>query len=496
MRQRDKDFLDRRDFLRQSTCATLGLTGLAASIANLRLMTAAMAQGGGGSGYKAIVNVFQFGGNDSNNMLVPTNGELRNDYVANRGILALPVNELQVINPANDSRGFGLHPSCPGMASMFNSGKLALVSNVGSLAYPVASRQEYLSGNVPLPPQLFSHSDQQVQWQSSIPDKAFTTGWGGRVADLLNDSYNADSKVSMSISLSGINSFQTGTGGGVVQYAVGPTGAKSLSGYGTAYSAAVNPDGSYKTSWSGRRLKAFDTIMNYAHANLMERAYNQVMKRSRDAEEVVGGAVTAADASGVDFDAIFANAQNRLGDQLKMIAKLIAGRGSLENNRQVFFCSTGGYDTHQDQLSSHVNLMTEFDTALTAFQNAMEALGVSDDVLTFSSSDFTRTFTPNGNDPGSAGSDHGWGGHTVIMGGPVEGGNLYGTFPQLKVNAGDDVNGNRGRWIPSTSVDQYFAVIADWFGVEANAMEAIFPNLGRFEDPFGASANLQFIKTS
>lgn len=494
MRQRDKDILDRRDFLRQSACASLGLTGLVSSIANLRLMTAAMAQGGGGGGYKAIVNVFQFGGNDSNNMLIPTNGELRTDYVANRGILALPVNELQAINPSNDSRGFALHPNCPGMAAMFNSGKLAFVSNVGSLSYPVPTRQDYLNGNVPLPPQLFSHSDQQVQWQSSIPDKSFTSGWGGRVADLLNDSYNAGGKVSMSISLNGINSFQTGTGGGVVQYAVSPAGAKSLAGYGSAYSAALNADGSYRDTWSGRRLKAFDTVMNYTHANLMERAYNDVMKRSRDAEEVIGDAVATADASSVDLDAIFANAQNSLGDRLKMIAKLIAGRGDLENDRQIFFCSTGGYDTHQDQLSSHVNLMTEFDSALTAFQNALDALGVSDDVLTFSSSDFTRTFTPNGNDPNTAGSDHGWGGHAVVMGGPVDGGKLYGTYPQLKVNAGDDVNGNRGRWIPSTAVDQYFAVIADWFGVDANSMEAIFPNLGRFEDPFGSSANLQFTK--
>lgn len=495
MRQRDKDFLDRRDFLRQSTCASLGLGGLAHSIANLRLMTAAMAQGNP-TGYKAIVNVFQFGGNDSNNMIVPTNGELRSDYVAGRGVLALPVNTLQAIAPDNDSRGFGLHGQCPGLASMFNSGKLGIVANVGTLSYPLPTRQDYLDGNIPLPPQLFSHSDQQVQWQSSVPDRAFTSGWGGRVADLLNDSYNASGKVSMSISLSGINSFQTGTGGGVVQYAVGTTGARSLSGYGTSYSGAKNPDGSYKTTWSGRRLEAFDTIMNYAHANLMERAYNDVMKRSRDAEEVIGGAVAAADASGVDFDAIFAGAQNKLGDQLKMIAKLIAGRGPLENNRQIFFCSAGGYDTHQDMLGAHSDLMTEFDTALTAFQNALEALGIADDVLTFSSSDFTRTFTPNGNDPNSAGSDHGWGGHTIVMGGPVAGKKIYGTFPRLKVGSGDDTDRNRGRWIPSTAVDQYFAVIADWFGVDSNSMEAIFPNLGRFEDPFGSSANLQFIKSA
>lgn len=496
MRQRDKDILERRDFLRQSACASLGLSGLVSGLANLRLMTAAVGQGGTEDGYKAIVNVFLFGGNDSNNLLVPTGGELRSDYVAARGVLALPTEQLQAINPTNDSRGFGLHPQCSGLANLFDAGKLAIVSNVGTLSYPLANRNEYLGGNVPLPPQLFSHSDQQVQWQSSVPDKAFTSGWGGRTADLLNASYNADGEVSMSISLSGINSFQTGTAGEVVQYAVTPSGAQSLIGYGADYTGALNPDGTYQTTWAGRRLEAFDTIMNYTHANLMERAYNQVMKRSRDAEGVVGAAVGSAASSGVDFDAIFATAENRLGDQLKMIAKLIAGRGDLGNDRQVFFCSAGGYDTHQDQMGSHDALMAEFSSAMSAFQAALEALGVADNVLTFTSSDFTRTFTPNGNDVATAGSDHGWGGHVMAMGGPVDGGKLYGTFPRLKVGAGDDTDRNRGRWIPSTSVDQYFAVIAKWFGVDANSMEAIFPNLGRFDDPFGGTANLGFIKTT
>lgn len=503
MRQRDKDILDRRDFIRQSACASLGLAGLTHSIANLRLMTAAMAQSADPDDYKAIVNVFLFGGNDSNNLLIPTDGELRTDYVNARGVLALPRPAgspydipLQPINPSNDSRGFALHYNCPELAGLFNSGKLGFVANVGTLSYPLENRNDYLSGNIPLPPQLFSHSDQQVQWQSSVPDKAFTSGWGGRVADLLNASYNGDGKVSMSITAAGINSFQTGTSGDVIQYAVTTTGAKSLSSYGSNYSNALNEDGSYKTTWNGRRLQAFDTIMNYAHANLMERAYNEVMIRSRDAESTIGAALEAADNSGVDFDAIFAGAQNTLGDRLKMIAKLVAGRVPLGNLRQVFFASTGGYDTHQTQLASHEDLMSELSSAMGAFQNALDALGMADNVLTFTSSDFTRTFTPNGNNEASAGSDHGWGGHTMVMGGPVNGGKIYGTFPQLKVGAGDDTDRNRGRWIPSTAVDQYFAVIAKWFGVDANSMEAIFPNLGRFDDPFGGTANLDFVTTT
>ncbi len=492
MRQRDKDILDRRTFVRQASCASLGISGLVHGLSNMRLFTAAMAQGSQ-SDYKAIVNVFQFGGNDSNNFLIPTDGEARQDYESKRGVLALPLDNLNTLNPTNTSQGLALHPQCGDLATLFNTGKAAFVANVGTLTYPITTRDQYLNETVPLPPQLFSHSDQQTQWQSSVPDRPFTSGWGGRVADLLNASYNGGSNVSMSISLSGINSFQSGTGGGVVQYAVSSSGAKSLSGYGTNYSSALNEDGSYTTSWSGRRLKAFETIMNYTHNNLQEQAYNQVIRRSREAENVIGASVTAADAANIDFDTIFANAQNGLGDQLKMVAKLIAGRENLGNNRQIFFCSIGGYDTHQDQLSAHEDLMLEYSTAMSAFQTSLEAMGIDDDVVTFGSSDFTRTFTPNGTNANTAGSDHGWGGHTTVMGGPVIGQKIYGTFPELKVDAGIDTNGNRGRWIPSTSIDQYYAVIAKWFGVDSNSMEAILPNLGRFDDPFGGTANLDFL---
>lgn len=472
--------------------------GLVNALTQNRLLTSASAQAGGGSGYKALVNLFLFGGNDSNNMLIPFGGTHRSRYDASRGILAIPQEDLARIYPDNDSETWGFHPQCGDMASLFNSGKLAVVQNVGSLAYPVANRTEYASGNVPLPPQLFSHSDQQIQWQSSIPDKPYETGWGGRVADLLNAGYNSDSNISMSVSLSGVNSYQVGKE--VVQYVVNKDGATSLWGYGPStnrYENALNEDGSYKTTWAGQRLRRFEEIMNYSHSNLHEDAYNQVIRRARDYEGTVGAAVTAADASSVDFDAIFANAQTNLGDQLKMIAKLIAGRESSGNSRQVFFCSTGGYDTHASQMPNHANLMNELSTGLKAFQDAMDALGVADDVLLYESSDFTRTFTPNGTSATASGSDHGWGGHQIVMGGPIDGKKLYGHFPDLTVGGPDDSNGTRGRWIPSTSVDQYGSVIANWFGVDSNSMEAIFPNLGRFDDPFSvSSANLQFVQSA
>ncbi len=489
MRQRDKDHLSRRHFLRSAACAQLGYAGLVNALSQMRLFTAAANAQSNPGDYKALVCLFLFGGNDSNNTLIPFNGTHRNRYQNARGILSIPSSDLARIYPDNDGNTWGLHPSCTGMASLFNAGKLAVVQNVGTLAYPVTDRAEYLSGNVPLPPQLFSHSDQQIQWQSSVPDKPYETGWGGRLADLVDAGYNADGTVSMSISLTGINSFQVGRE--VIQYVVDKNGATSLWGYGPAanrYQNALNPDGSYINNWAGNRLRRYEEIMNYSHANLQEEAYSQVIRRARDYEGTVGEALSLADASGVDFDANFAPAQTNLGDQLKMIAKLIAGREASGNRRQVYFCSVGGYDTHATQLPNHANLMDELSTGLKSFQDTIDALGVSDNVLLFESSDFTRTLTPNGNDPNSSGSDHGWGGHQIVMGGPVKGKNLYGHFPNLSPGGSDDAGGTRGRWIPSTSVDQYASVI------DSNAMETIFPNLGRFDNPFSvASANLDFL---
>ncbi len=517
-KHQQEDLRSRRDFLRQSACASLGVTSLVNALAQMRLMTAAMAQGTPGSDYKALVCLFLNGGNDSNNLLLPVgdpeNDELRADYETGRGVLALPRAAAQAINVPPSTQAFarhhgsavypmGFHPSAPDLATLFNARELGVVCNVGSLAYPVDNRDDYLNAAVPLPPQLFSHSDQQTQWQSSVPDKAFTSGWGGRAADLLNSSYNAgaSSKVSMSISLAGINSFQVGTTGQVVQYIVKPTGTVPLSGFNTGtdpYGNALNTDGSYKTTDQGKRLKAFEDIMRLTHANLHENEYNNIIQRARATEGLIGAAITAAAASGVDFETTFTNADTSLGDQLKMIAKLIAGRSVLGNNRQIFFCQVGGYDTHATLLTSHASLMAELSGGLKAFRDTLVALGVFRDVVTFTASDFNRTFTPNNTDPTKAGSDHAWGSHALVMGGQVQGGDLYGHFPKFKIGDAtgsiDAGNNKRGRWIPDTSVDQYSAVLTRWMGAETSDIEAIFPNLPRFDNPFTVSStNLAFL---
>ena len=491
-----QDGVSRRNFLRQSACAALGVTGLVNTLANLRLMSAAMAVGPPAQDYKALVCIFLNGGNDSNNMLVPRSGEQRDNYDAARGVLALPAGGLHRIYPLNDTQDYGLHPQCKELADLFNQRKMAFVGNVGSLSYPIANRDEYLNGLVPVPPQLFSHSDQQVQWQSSIPDKPFQTGWGGRAADLLHSSYNASSNVSMSISLNGINNFQIGTSGDTAQYIIKPTAFTTLSGFGTNYSSALNGDGTYKDSNAGWRLKAMEEIMRLTHENLLEDAYADILDRARSSEAIIGTAFTAAAAAestgGFTLDDIFTNnnANSKLGDQLKQIARLIAGRDALGNNRQIFFCRVGGYDTHQNQLASHDPLMDELNHAMKAFYDATQALGVGSEVTTFTASDFNRTFTPNRSDA-QAGADHAWGGHVMVMGDAVQGGKIYGYYPELIVGDNLDVGNNRGRWIPTTAVDQYGTVLTKWLGADSSAIEAIFPNLGRFDDPCTvASANM------
>ncbi|MAS92695.1 MAG: hypothetical protein CMO55_05805 [Verrucomicrobiales bacterium] len=498
MKKKSADYLTRRNFLGRSACSTMALTGVVNTLAHLKMMQASLAQGGPAPGYKALVVLFLYGGNDSNNTLIPQSGhpEYAN-YKSNRGILGILDPTDPDVDPAVGSSipltgtgdPYGVHPEMGEVASLYNSGDLSFVANVGTLSWPV-SRTDYLDPDKAglLPPQLYSHSDQQIQWQSSLPDQPFRTGWGGRAADLLAGSQGGS--VSLSISLAGINSLQVGES--VSQYAVTSNGAIALSGYGTDYANAIDSNtGDYLNNNNGRRLQAFDAVTDYVHAHLLEEGYNDVVKTSRINEGIVNDAVAASQEAAIDtaFDNV--GATSGVANQLKMIAKLISGRSSLGNSRQIFFCSAGGYDTHQNQISAHGSLMGDLSKALAGFNAAVKAVGDDDNVMLISHSDFTRTLTPNGTDVNGSGSDHGWGGHQIVMGGPVDGGKVFGEFPPLLVNAGIDAGTTRGRWIPSTSVDQYAAVAGNWLDVPD--LSVVFPNLGRFEDPFGGSSLVNYV---
>ena len=344
-----------------------------------------------------------------------------------------------------------------------------------------------------MPPHLYSHRDQQSQWQTGTVDKVFQGGWAARISELMNDAFNGNGQVSMNISLDGLNNFQRGNANAVNQYTMQPTGASSLSGYGTQYSSAIDTNGAYKDTPEGRRLKAFDQIAAYTNGNCFGQAFNSITRRARVNEQLIYQTLENADASSVDYDALFANAQTDLGNELKAIAKLIAGREELGNRRQVFFCIRDGYDTHSYQNQSMVESAGDLAQSMNAFNAAMTALGTNNDVVTFTASEFNRAMTPNRDDPVIAGTDHGWGGHQIVMGGPVNGQNVYGEFQSLEINAGRDAGTTRGQWIPTTSIDQFAAVLAKWFGVGSSELELIFPNLSRFNDPFSTSAHLEFL---
>ncbi|MEM7797636.1 MAG: DUF1501 domain-containing protein [Chloroflexota bacterium] len=504
----------RREFIRQASCAALELTGVVNTMGFLRLTNAAVIQGNlyQANDYKALVCIFLAGGNDANNLLVPMGtaaaNPARQDYEAARTVVALPVNELHSLNVPNATSAFdrhygdgtftmGVHPNAQPLAELFNSQELAFVCNVGSLLYPIPNREAYVNQIVERPPRLFAHNTQQMQWQTSIPDQVGAVGWGGRMADLLNAGYNGDaSKASMSISLAGINAFQRGMLPETAAFALSSNGVRSLSGFGTNYANAVEAGSTfdnpiYKDTRQGGRLKTLEQLVRLTNQNLLEDEYAQKLVAARTVEGVVGDSLSAADNSNVDFETIFADAQSSLGNQLKMIAKLIAGRSALGNRRQIFFARVGGYDNHNNLLTAHAPLMTELANSLKAFRDALVASGEWNNTVAFTASDFARTLSPN-----SDGTDHAWGSHAMVLGGPIKGGDLYGHYPPLKVGnvAGSMDSQGRGRIIPTTSVDQYSAPLARWFGADSNSMETIFPNLVRFDDPFSsATANLQFI---
>lgn len=445
------NYPSRRTFIRQAACAALGTTGLLSTIWDLRKLSAATAV----TDYKALVCLFLYGGNDANNVLVPNDTSFYNTYSAARGVLAVPRTSLRPLTiTVGDGRNYGFHPNLPQLANLFNQGKLTMVANVGTLVAPT-TRADYINGTAAVPRNLFSHEDQSVQWMTSVPDRGdIRTGWGGRTADLVQ-SMNGSSNVSLALSIAGTNTFEVGNT--VVPYLIGPDGSLGLMGVGGSPNDRIRIDG-------------FKRLLNMPHNKLFEAAYSDTMSRSIAQNETLSAALANVPPLATQFP------NNYLGRQLRMVARLIAARTNLSMQRQIFFCAVGGYDTHGDQMASQASLLNELNGGMNAFYNATVELGVEPNVTTFTASDFGRTLP--GND---GGSDHGWGSHQFVMGGAVRGNRLYGTFPTLAVNGPDDTED--GRWIPTTSVDEFSATIARWFGVSATDMPTVFPNIGRFANP-------------
>ncbi len=408
--------------------------------------------------YKALVCVFLFGGNDANNMLIQfdTSGYL--NYSTVRGPLAIP--QAQLLQLGGSATNFALNPNLTDIPTLFNNKNLAMVANVGTLMQPT-TRAQYLAGSL-VPTNLFSHTDQQNEWQNAAQSSATATGWAGRIADTISGQYNTGAKIPMITSVAGDTLFCNGSASTPVSVSPGNLGGAAC-GEGTTECAAQQATAQALLSFSsGVSLITDDnsiTTNAYAYAKTLSDAVQSVSP----------------------LQTVFPTSS--LASQLKQIAQIIQVRAALGVSRQIFFASLGNFDTHSDQLPLQGALLASLSPALAAFYASTQELGVQNSVTTFTMSDFSRTFQPNSN----TGSDHAWGSHHMVLGGAVKGGQLYGTFPNLTLNGPDD-SGSNGRWVPSTATAQYAATLAQWFGVSTTQMPSIFPNIGAFK-----TGNLGFV---
>ncbi|MFZ6721014.1 DUF1501 domain-containing protein [Undibacterium sp. Ji49W] len=469
----------RRQFLRYSSAlgaaGTIGSASLPFAL-NLATMGSAAAQTSTG-GYKALICLFMYGANDHANTVLATDSTSWTQYTTVRttneaGSIALPPvgsngGVLPITpNTTQAGRSFALHPSLGSLKTLFDSGRVAIVSNVGPLIVPT-TLQQYKAVSVPLPPKLFSHNDQQSLWQAYAPEGA-AYGWGGRMGDLLAAS-NAY-PVFTAISASGNAVFLSGRT--VNQYQVSASGAVPIG----ALSGAL-----FGSTTAGNPLKS---IITTDSSNLFQKEHANVTNRSINAQSLLSPAMAPAGATGVPNPTQYTNpntgalANNGLASQLQTVARIIAGRSALGAQRQVFFVSMGGFDTHDFQRTAHADLMAKLAHAITYFDGVLGNLQGTDmrnQVTMFTASDFGRTFTSNGD-----GTDHGWGSHHFVIGGAVKGKNIYGEFPVTGLKHALDVGS--GNLIPQISVDQYGATLANWFGLSTSQINDVFPNIVNFSN--------------
>ncbi len=484
----------RRQFIGETSCAAIGSSSVLTTLLNLTMANHAAAQAGLPGERKALVCLFLSGGCDTFNLLVPRDPTRHAEYVASRSGLAHPLNGpdpsknlLPLDFDGGGGRLYGLHPACTRLAEMFNGtgafvGKkrVSFLANVGTLVEPIADKQAYLSGNIALPKALFSHRDQIEQWQTSVPQgMQILSGWGGRAADVIHSALNTEQTggyyMPMNFSLSGNAAFQIGRSEG--QFVITSGGALSFTG--ASGSSPVN--------------RAKDAILRATVANPVEDHYQNLFQRTHaqiTADSLARGELfqnsfqNAGSLNGQNVDAVLNAAgfpNHWLSSQFRAAVKTIAIRETLKLRRQTIFIEFGGWDHHTELLVNQRAMLLILDQVLYAYQKSLEALGLAQDVATFTGSDFGRTLRSNGQ-----GTDHAWSGNHLIMGGPVTGGVVRGNYPSLAIDGPDDI-GRGGRIFPRLSADEYFCEMLRWFGVSAGDMDRVLPNIRSFYDPASAT---------
>ena len=469
----------RRQFLRTASMASMA--GLYASPFLMELNSvAAMAQGSGASDYRALVCVFLQGGNDGHGTVIATDSESYSAFTQARSGapgLAYPMSQLLPIVPRTSQSGrtFALNPSLGGLQNLFNAGRAAVVSNVGTLIAPVTKTQ-VMNNSVPLPASLYSHFDQTAAWQAiaSNGGSAEHIGWGGSVADLIESMGMNSNSMFTCISTAGIALFLSGQS----SYQLNVTSAGPIPIAGMAQPLFGQPAGT----------NALSSILTADEANLFAKEYEVVVNRSQLAQEQLSTAMLPAGATGIADPPQYLDpvtnklTDNPLATSLQTVARIIGGRSGLGVNRQIFYVQLGSFDTHNNQAQLHATLLTQLGQALEYFDGLMTSAGLGEQVTTFTASDFGRTLTSNSN-----GTDHGWGSHHFVVGGAVQGQDIYGQYPVVGANQANDVGA--GRLIPAISVDEYAGTLARWFGLSDGQIRQILPNLGNF----GSSPYLGFM---
>lgn len=458
--------ISRRAFLGEASCAAIGTTTLFSSILNLGMASAlSKPMSPSTNGYKAMVCILLSGGNDSFNMLIPTGAEY-NEYSSIRTNLAIPQNDILGLNPLTPGIQLGVHPDMPEIQNLFQQGKVAFISNVGTLVEPT-TKQQIIDNAVQLPLGLLSHADQAMQWQTSIPQERSNVGWGGRIADIMQ-SMNTNQDISMNISLSGNNVFQNGNT--AYAYTINnTTGSAEVIGY-------DEPDVFHQLMTSG-----VNSLLNQQYQDVFRQSYANLAKSAINSSGEFNDAISTTPDFNTQFSA------NNLSQNMRMIARTIASQSELGMERQTFFINLGGFDNHDELLNNQSALLSQLSTALNEFYNALDEVNMNDCVTTFTISDFARTMTSNGN-----GTDHAWGGNVMVMGDAVNGQEVYGSYPELALGSDLEVGG--GIYIPTTSADEYFAELALWFGVSPFDLPVILPNIGNFYNVGGGGNPIGFMQ--